>query len=161
MRWEDLGDQQCSVARALAVFGDRWTLLILRDCFGGIRRFDDFLQKLNVSRTILTDRLNKLVEHGVLEKVPYQTRPTRFDYRLTQKGHDLYPVIATIVHWGDSYYAEPGREPILLVHKGCGKVTQARVVCSECGETLTARTVRAELNPALKDGADQTRKERA
>ncbi|MBP9231278.1 MAG: helix-turn-helix transcriptional regulator, partial [Phenylobacterium sp.] len=91
MKWEDLADQPCSIARSVAVIGDRWTLMILRDAFLGVRRFEAFQTRLGISRTIITERLKLLVEEGVLAKVPYQDRPVRHEYRLTQKGMDLYP----------------------------------------------------------------------
>src|SRR5438093_10546705 len=92
MRWRDIGDLTCSVARALSVVGDRWTLLILRDAFLGVRRFEDLQADLGTTRHRLADRLRKLVEHGVLERVRYAERPPRFEYRLTAKGRDLSPV---------------------------------------------------------------------
>ena len=141
MRWEELGQAECSVAQTLSVIGDRWTLLILRDCFLGIRRFDDFLNSLDVSRTILTSRLSKLVETGVLEKQPYQERPTRYDYRLTKKGQDLYPVILTLVQWGDTYRGDGKRPPIERVHKKCGHKLQAHLICEDCGEEIQPQQV--------------------
>lgn len=147
MRWEELGEEDCSVARSLSVFGDRWTLLILRDCFMGIKRFDDFMRDLELSRTILTDRLNKLVEHDVLKKEPYQIKPTRYDYKLTEKGLALHPVIMAIVQWGDAFYAENGEPPIIRTHKKCGHDFTAVTVCSECGEPVRAHDVKVRGNP--------------
>src|SRR3954469_14636070 len=89
MKWDALRDEPCSVARTVAVIGDRWTLMILRDCFLGVRRFEDFQARLGISRTITTERLKTLVDEGVLRKVAYQDRPTRYEYRLTDKGLDL------------------------------------------------------------------------
>ncbi len=143
MRWDELGRADCSIAQTLSVIGDRWTLLILRDCFLGLRKFDDFLCSLNVSRTILTDRLAKLVEEGVLEKIPYQERPTRYDYRLTQKGLDLYPVILTLVEWGDRYRKDGNKPPLAREHKSCGQVLRSKIVCAECGEEVTPKQVTA------------------
>jgi DNA-binding HxlR family transcriptional regulator len=100
MRWRDIGRTTCSVARTLAAVGDRWTLLVLRDTFLGIRRFEDFHADLGATRHRLADRLRTLVAHGVLERVPYQRRPPRFEYRLTEKGRDLYPVIVSPTRWG-------------------------------------------------------------
>ncbi len=147
MRWEELGDEDCSVARSLSVFGDRWTLLILRDCFMGIKRFDDFMNDLKLSRTILTDRLNKLVEHGVLKKEPYQEKPTRHDYKLTEKGLALHPVIMAIVQWGDTFYAENGEPPIIRTHKKCGHDFNAVSICSECREPIHPHDVKVRGNP--------------
>src|SRR5262245_9027633 len=101
MRWREIGGMTCSVARALSIVGDRWTLLILRDAFLRTRRFEDFQASLNLTRHRLADRLRKLVDAGVLERVRYQERPSRYEYRLTEKGRDLYPVIVSLVRWGD------------------------------------------------------------
>ena len=105
MRWNDIGGITCSVARTLSVVGDRWTLLILRDAFLRTRRFEDFQAHLGMTRHRLADRLAKLVEHGVFERVRYQERPERYEYRLTEKGRDLYPVIVSLVGWGDRWMA--------------------------------------------------------
>jgi len=150
MRWEELGEQNCSIARALSVFGDRWTLMIIRDCFLGIKRFDEFLEGLQLSRTILTDRLNRLVEHTVLEKIPYQTKPTRYDYKLTPKGLALHPLILIMAEWGDTYYAEADGVPIIRTHKTCGEDFTSKIVCSECGELVTPGAVSAYNNPECK-----------
>ncbi len=99
MQWKDLGDERCSLARTLAVIGDRWTLMVLRDAFLRIRRFEDFQSSLGIARRVLTERLTKLVDAGILEKRPYQARRARYEYRLTQKGLDLYPAILALVHW--------------------------------------------------------------
>ena len=93
MKWQDIGDIPCSIARSLAVLGDRWTMMVLRNAFLGIKRFDDFQTNLGVTRHVLAERLQRLVEAGVFAKVPYQQKPERFEYRLTEKGRDLYPVL--------------------------------------------------------------------
>lgn len=144
MRWEELDQQPCSLSRTLSVIGDRWTLLILRDCFLGIRRFDGFEKRLGVTRHVLADRLKKLVEAGVLVRVAYQQRPLREEYRLTEKGRDLHPVILTLVHWGDKHMADERGAPVLHRHKGCGSIMRPVVVCSECGEAVGARDVQVE-----------------
>src|SRR4029078_10806065 len=99
MRWNKLEDEACSMARTISVIGDRWTLLVLRDCFLRVRRFEDFQASLGVTRHVLADRLRKLGRQGVLRRVPYQVRPKRHEYILTQKGLELYPIIMSIVHW--------------------------------------------------------------
>jgi DNA-binding HxlR family transcriptional regulator len=141
MKWEDLASEHCSVARSVAVIGDRWTLMILRDCFLGIRRFEAFQERLGISRTIISDRLKLLTEEGVLRRVPYQDNPKRFEYRLTDKGMDLHPVVMAIVHWGDRHYAGEAGPPLLHRHKGCGCDFHPVQTCSECGETVAARDV--------------------
>ncbi|AQZ93909.1 winged helix-turn-helix transcriptional regulator [Halopseudomonas phragmitis] len=151
MRWEDLDQQPCSLARTLAVVGDRWTLLVLRDCFLGVRRFDEFERRLGITRHILTDRLKKLVEHGVLRKQVYQQRPLREEYRLTDKGLELHPVLLALVHWGDRHMADERGAPVLHVHKGCGQVMRPVMVCSECGEPVGARDVQVQAGFGWRD----------
>jgi DNA-binding HxlR family transcriptional regulator len=143
MRWEELPDEPCSIARSLAVIGDRWTMLVLRECFLRARRFEEFEDRLGISRTMLAARLALLVEHGVLERRPYSDRPLRHQYRLTGKGLDLYPVIIAIVGWGDKYYSGGGSPPVLLRHKQCQHDFHMVPTCSCCGEPLTARDVEA------------------
>jgi DNA-binding HxlR family transcriptional regulator len=141
MKWEELPNQPCSVARALAVIGDRWTLLVLRDCFLGIRRFEQFQERLGISRSIIAERLKLLVDEGVLRKDAYQEKPTRFEYRLTAKGLALHPVVMAIVHWGDQHYAGQAGPPLIHQHKSCGHDFSPVMTCSECGEPLGARDV--------------------
>lgn len=129
------------MARALAVVGDRWTLLILRDAFLQVRRFDDFQARLGIARRVLAERLAGLVRDDILEKSAYQQRPTRHEYRLTEKGLALYPVILSLVHWGDAFYAGPDGPPVLHQHKACGHEFRSVLACSECGEPVRARDV--------------------
>jgi DNA-binding HxlR family transcriptional regulator len=150
MRWNDIGEITCSVARTLSVVGDRWTLLILRDAFLRTRRFEDFQMHLGMTRHRLADRLAKLVEHGVFERVRYQERPERYEYRLTEKGRDLYPVIVSLVGWGDRWMAGKAGAPIELVHRSCGHVMMPTMTCPHCGDALTARDVTAQPGPALR-----------
>ena len=139
--------QQCSIARALEVVGERWTLLILRDAFNGVRRFDDFQRSLGVARNVLNTRLQRLVEHGLLERRRYQERPERFEYRLTAMGVDLFPTIVALMQWGDRWLADAGGPPIMLRHRGCGGGVTLRRTCERCGAELEARDVEA-LDPA-------------
>ena len=147
MKWNDLAEQQCSIAQSLAVIGDRWTLLILSDLFLGAKRFETIRERLEISRTILTDRLNLLEREGVLQRVEYQKKPTRYEYRLTHKGLELYPVIMTIVHWGDKHYAEKDNPPIIHTHKACGKDFTPVLTCSECHEPVKATDASARKRP--------------
>ncbi len=149
MRWRDIGKTTCSVARALAVVGDRWTLLVLRDAFLGVRRFEDFQADLGTTRHRLADRLRTLVAHGVLERVRYQSRPPRFEYRLTEKGRDLYPVIVSLTRWGDRWAAGKDGPPVELVHRRCGRQIMPTLACPECGEPVVARDMLARPGPAL------------
>jgi DNA-binding HxlR family transcriptional regulator len=150
MRWSELGEETCSMARTVSVIGDRWTLLILRDCFLRIRRFEDFQERLGVTRPILAERLKKLVDAFVLVKVPYQQRPVRYEYRLTPKGLDLYPIVMAIVHWGDVHMAGKKGRPLLHTHDLCGKDFDPMMVCSECGEPLAPRQVHVHPGPGAK-----------
>ena len=153
MRWDEIGQYTCSVARALSVVGERWTLLILRDAFLGTRRFAQFQQHLGITRHRLSERLSKLVEHGVLVKVPYQDRPVRYDYRLTRKGLALYPVLMSLGQWGDEWMDKGEGAPLEYVHQPCGKRTQAVLTCSECGEPLRPEEVDTRLGPSLSHAA--------
>ena len=137
----------CSIARTLSIVGDRWTLLVLRDCFLGARRFDQFSESLGVSPHLLSTRLAKLVEADVLERRPYQQKPVRYEYRLTEKGRDLYPVIAGLVRWGDRWLSGDEGPPVTLVHRACGHATTPTLVCSECRDDIDPRSIRAEVSP--------------
>lgn len=148
MKWNELSAEPCSLARSLAVIGDRWTLLILRDAFLRVRRFDDFQARLGIARRVLAERLAGLVADGILEKVAYQDRPTRYEYRLTPKGLDLYPAILALVHWGDTHYADGDGPPVAHRHKACGHVFRSVLACSECGEPVDARSVTPEPRAA-------------
>lgn len=129
------------MARALAAVGDRWTLLILRDAFLQVRRFDEFQARLGIARRVLAERLAGLVADAILEKSAYQQRPTRYEYRLTAKGLALYPVILSLVHWGDAFYAGADGPPMRHQHKTCGHDFRSVLACSECGEPVGARDV--------------------
>lgn len=145
----DLSAFECSVARTLDVVGDKWTLLVLRDAFYGVRRFEDFARDLGIARNVLADRLARLVDAGVFERRQYESRPPRFEYRLTDKGRALLPVVLTMMHWGDEWQPEGTEAPVQLVHQGCGSVTHAVASCAECGEPLTAANVRVDPLPPV------------
>ena len=147
----DYSTQNCSVARTLEVVGERWSLLIIRNAFHGIRRFDDHQRWLGIARNVLQTRLELLVEHGILSKELYQERPPRYEYRLTQKGIDLWPVLVTMLQWGDRYEAD-GNPPLVLQHKDCGGGVDGHLRCAKCGADLTARDVRASDGPGLLPG---------
>jgi DNA-binding HxlR family transcriptional regulator len=147
MRWQELKGEACSVARTVAVIGDRWTLLILRDCFLKVRRFEQFQERLGITRHLLADRLRKLVREGVLKKVVYKARPKRYEYRLTEKGLALHPVLMAIVHWGDEHASGARGRPLLHRHRRCGDTFDPVLVCSECGEPVGPRDVAVEIGP--------------
>ncbi|MCL1484216.1 MULTISPECIES: helix-turn-helix domain-containing protein [unclassified Marinobacter] len=151
MRWEDLDKQPCSLARTLSVVGDRWTMMVLRECFLGLRRFDGIEKRLGITRHVLADRLKKLVENGVLYKAPYQQKPVREEYRLTEKGLELHPVMLALVHWGDKHMVGERGGPIVHIHRKCGQAMQPVTVCSCCGEPVTARDIRVEASPHWQD----------
>ena len=140
-------NQNCSLARTLELIGERWTILVLRDAFLGVRRFEDFQRSLGIARNVLQARLQRLVAEGILERRRYQERPERFEYRLTDKGRDLWPVLVSLLKWGDRY-AAPDGPPRIIEHRGCGGEIDEYLTCSRCGERLTSRTVVARPGPA-------------
>ena len=149
MKWDDIQELPCSVARALSIVGDRWTLLILRDCFIGTKRFDHFQKHIGVSRHRLSERLNKLVENEILKKVEYQNNPPRYEYKLTRKGVSLYPVLMTLAKWGDEWMSGEEGVPLEYVHKTCGHKMQMNLCCSECGELVDPKQVMPQIGPGL------------
>lgn len=142
MRKASFADMSCSVAQTLEIIGEWWTLLILRDAFLGIRRFDEFVDRLGISRNILTNRLETLLEAGVLERRVYDEGRGRYDYVLTEKGKALWPVMTALRQWGDDWVYGPGNEPLLLEHRSCGHTATAVYTCDHCGEGMDARSVR-------------------
>lgn len=159
MRWDEIDKQACSVARALSVVGERWTLLILRDAFFGTRRFDQFQHNLGITRHRLSERLGKLVDAGVLVKVPYTNKPLRYEYRLTRKGLGLYPVLLTLARWGDEWLDGGEGAPMDYVHQKCGQVVRPVLTCSECNEPLRPQEVTPQLGPELQLLAERLRAE--
>jgi DNA-binding HxlR family transcriptional regulator len=139
----------CSIARSLEILGEWWTMLVLRDAFFGVRRFEDFIADLRISRGILTDRLSTLVEHGILERVRYQERPDRFEYRLTDKGRYLFPVLMALMHWGDTWLSphEVGGAPVVITHDACGHDITGPMQCPHCHQPVDVRDVTAQAGP--------------
>jgi DNA-binding HxlR family transcriptional regulator len=144
--------QVCSVARALEAMGDRWTMLVLREAFLGTRRFDDYQRNLGIARNVLADRLARLVEEGILRRRPYQERPERFEYSLTEKGIDLWPVLVSLMKWGDRH-AAPDGPPMLILHRGCGGEVNERFICGKCGAPVDARSSEARPGPGSRAAA--------
>lgn len=130
------------MARGLAVIGDRWTMLILRDCFQGVRRFDEIQKRLGVTRHVLADRLRKLEAAGVLKRVPYQERPLRHEYRLTEKGRALHPVLLTLVDWANAWAPHPEGQGPRLVSRETGAPVEPVLTDARTGERLTSDSVR-------------------
>jgi DNA-binding HxlR family transcriptional regulator len=149
MRHSGLQQENCSIARTVAVLGERWTLVILREAFSRRRRFEDIQRDLGIARNILADRLQRLVAEGILERRAYQQRPERFEYRLTDKGRDLYPVLLALMQWGDRYTAGEAGPPVELIHEACGEHTHPRLVCDHCGEPIDPRDMRPQPGPGL------------
>ncbi len=135
------------------MIGEWWTLLILRDAFLGVRRFDVFVERLGIARNVLANRLETLVDAGVLDKRPYDEARGRYDYVLTEKGRALWPVLTTLRQWGDEWLVGPGHEPLLLEHRSCGQRTTTRLTCDVCGEELDARAVTAIQGPGAAEGS--------
>jgi len=145
----DYPGQVCSIAKALEVVGERWTLLIVRDVMNGRRRFDELQKGLGVARNVLAARLQRLVDEDILERRPYQVSPERHEYFLTEKGLDLWPALVALLGWGDRNSPSPGGPPMLIVHKDCGGPVNDRGVCKSCGKLLGARDARALPGPGL------------
>jgi DNA-binding HxlR family transcriptional regulator len=147
MRRTSFESWPCSIARTADLLGDGWTLLVLREAFYGESRFDGFVASLGIARNTLDERLRRLVEAGVLERRPYQEQPVRSDYVLTERGRDLFGVLAALNTWGDRWLAGEEGAPVALRHDGCGSEAGARVVCAGCGEDLRADAVTARPGP--------------
>jgi DNA-binding HxlR family transcriptional regulator len=149
-------NQNCSIARTLELVGERWTMLVLREAFLGRRRFEEYAERLGMARNVLSARLAHLVDEGVLEKVRYQDRPERFEYRLTAKGRDLWPVLSALRDYGDRHYAPDG-PPVLVTHRGCGGELDDRRICRRCGAALELADVEAHPGPGALSAAAPAR----
>ncbi|MCX4985617.1 helix-turn-helix domain-containing protein [Streptomyces sp. NBC_00572] len=153
MKWLETDTENCSVRRTLDLVGEKWTLLILRDAFNGVRRYDDFRQHLGLSEAVLADRLRKLVSAGVLRAEPYREpgARTRYEYRLTPKGVDLWPVLLALKQWGDVHAADPEGSALDIRHSGCGAPVRVVVQCEgEERATLGARDVTVRPGPGAR-----------
>lgn len=148
----DYASQNCSIARSLELVGERWTILIIREAFLGTRRFEEFQRRLGIARNVLQARLRRLVDAELFTRVQYQERPARFEYRLTAKGVDLWPVVVALLKWGDRH-AAPAGAPIVLEHKDCGGELDDRRRCARCGVDLEAWEVTARQGPGALTGA--------
>ena len=142
-----------SVGRALELVGERWTLLILREAFFGVRRFGQLARNLNIPRPTLSSRLRMLVDAGLLERVPYSLEPERYEYRLTDSGRDLFGAIVVLMRWGDEHLPNPSGPPIVLRHDTCGEIAEPRLTCTHCGEEITTRNVTPEAGPGFRANA--------
>jgi DNA-binding HxlR family transcriptional regulator len=144
-------DQVCSIARALSVVGDRWTLLIVRDAFLGLSRFQEFEADLGLPKKVLSERLQRLVDEDIFEKRLYQERPARHEYVLTEKGRGLWRVLAHMLMWGDQHYADEAGPPRILRHRECGGRLDYALRCKKCGsEIKDSRDVHIAPGPGLR-----------
>ena len=143
----DYQGQDCSIARALEIVGERWTLLIIRDAFLGLRRFDQFQESLGIARNVLTDRLNRLVDEGILDRVRYSERPERYEYRLTSKGRDLSIALAGLRQWGDKYLSE---QPPRITQRKSDKRPVTAAFVPKGTEALSADEIESVPGPGLK-----------
>jgi DNA-binding HxlR family transcriptional regulator len=142
----------CTIAATLAIVGEKWTFLVLREAFNGVRRFDDMQRRTGMPRQVLSNRLARLVGDGLLRKAPYQDegqRP-RSEYRLTEKGIELYPVMVALLGWGDKYVAEAGGPPVELTHRDCGSPVQLQLACSAGHVLGSARDVTPVPGPGAR-----------
>jgi DNA-binding HxlR family transcriptional regulator len=153
--------QMCSIAGALDVVGERWSLLIVRDVMLGLRRFDELQADLGIARNVLQTRLTKLLEQGVLEKRMYGERPPRYEYRLTDKGLDLWPTMVALMQWGNRHTAPAAGPPVLLEHRDCGGGVDGHRICEACGARLSVTDVRALPGPGASPDHPLLRRARA
>jgi DNA-binding HxlR family transcriptional regulator len=142
----------CAIGAAVTAIGERPTFLVLREAFNGVRRFDDMRRRTGMPRQVLADRLTRLVREGLLRKVPYRDsgQRTRHEYRLTEKGLDLYPVLVALMHWGDRHAADPGGPPVLLRHRDCGEPVRLQLTCSAGHVLESARDVSPVPGPGAR-----------
>ncbi len=140
-------DMRCSLARSLELIGEWWSPLIIRDLFLGVRRFDDIVEDLGISRNLLTRRLKALIGAGIVERCAYRQRPKRWEYGLSAKGIDLIPTLLALTEWGDRWAGPKEGRPILFVHATCGHQFRPTVTCSVCGQSLSADAVAARCGP--------------
>jgi DNA-binding HxlR family transcriptional regulator len=150
MQVTSLAEWNCSIAKTLDVVGEWWTLLILRDAFRGKRRFDDFQSSLGLARSVLTARLRKLTEHGILERHAYSDHPPRYEYQPTEKGLALFPLIAAMIHWGDTWAPSEAGPPVVLIHDTCGNVTQPMLTCPHCHGEVSAANSHSAPGPGAR-----------
>ncbi len=139
--------RRASVARTLEILSDSWTFLVIREALFGVRRFQDFQSALGIARSTLTDRLDRLIEEGILRREQYRRLPDRFEYRLTEKGLDLYPSFIALMRWGDRWLTEGGAPPLALFHRTCGHWTEPLLACSHCGGQIRPQRVSYRPGP--------------
>ena len=156
MLHRDYPGLDCSVAKALEVIGERWSLLIVRAVMHGNRRFGEIQESLGIARNVLSARLQRLVDEEILERRAYQESPPRYEYFLTEKGLDLWPALIALLNWGDRYSPDPEGPRRLIVHKECGGTVSERGICESCGKLLTARDAKQVPAPGAQVEPDAT-----
>lgn len=147
MKWNEIANQECSIARTLSVVGDTWTMLVIRELFNGNRRFNGLERETGAPSAILTERLASLEHDGVIDKRPYSSRRDRFEYRLTDKGRDLYPILVSLMTWGDRWMSANQPPPVQLHHATCGQPTTPTLCCSNCGDPIDPRHMERTVDP--------------
>ena len=147
MRLDEIDHQPCSMARALAEIGDAWSLLVLREAFYGRSRFTDFVRRTGAQKTVISDRLKRLVDNGLLERVEYQQHPTRHEYRLSDKGRALLPVLLALVKWGDDWVSGSAGPPVTFTHTDCEQSVEPTLVCGSCGGPIDQGNVTPSPGP--------------
>lgn len=153
MKWTDLDTENCPIAESLSLIGEKWTLLIIRDCFMGVTRFDDFQRHLQVTRHILSDRLKKLEQHGLVEKRPYMERPKRYDYCLTEKGNSLQPLLILLRDWGQKHMVTQGCDNFDFYIKGQDRPIEPQLIDAGSKEEITLRTVEIRITETQKEAS--------
>jgi len=151
-RTADYSRQSCSIAAALEVIGDPWTLLVIRDAFTGVRRFEQWQERLGVARNVLAARLKTLVAHGILEPQVYSERPLRHEYVLTRKGKDLYTVLVSLHGWGSKYMYDDRDAGVVMVHKACGQPLDPGLACNCCGDKVERRDIELVIRDGVSVG---------
>jgi DNA-binding HxlR family transcriptional regulator len=148
----DWSIENCTIGRALAVIGDRWTVVVLREVFNGVRRFDDMRVRTGIPRQVLSGRLARLVTDGLLRREPYRepSQRQRSEYRLTQKGLDLYPILVALNEWGTAYYADPDGSPLAFRHRGCTGEVSVSLRCSADHAVASVRDVAPAPGPGAR-----------
>jgi DNA-binding HxlR family transcriptional regulator len=144
---KDYAGQDCSIARALELIGERWTLLIVRDAFFGVRRYSDFLGHMEIPRAVLAERLNALTEAGAMARHRYQVSPPRDEYVLTPMGEDLFPVVYALREWGEQYFPGANGPRLLYFHAKCGRPLDPYGVCTDCGTRPAVRDLEVRPGP--------------
>ncbi|MEV4638967.1 helix-turn-helix domain-containing protein [Actinoplanes sp. NPDC049548] len=144
--------ETCTIGRSMAVLGEKWTFVVMREVFNGVRRFADMREQTGIPRQVLTNRLASLVAHGVLRREPYQEpgARVRHEYRLTQKGFDLYPVLVAVMEWGDRYLAEPEGPPLTMTHRACGAEIHTELHCADGHRVTEYRDVLPRPGPGAR-----------